>query len=102
MGGATVECLPSEHGDLDHCSYRITWNGTALLILGDVEKLTDALLEHHRLDVAFLPYWLASQAPRVKARFPQAEIVLYHHPAGEKRPHCQGCRFPAPGETFGK
>jgi L-ascorbate metabolism protein UlaG (beta-lactamase superfamily) len=100
FGGATVECIPSDHGGVPHCSFLIEWHGKRLFFSGDIDTLDALLGVQPPLDAVFLPAWLASASPRARAKFPTARIVIHHHRTGEDLPDCGGCVVPEQGSTF--
>jgi len=100
FGGASIRCLQSEHGDVQHCSYLVTWCGSTVLIAGDVETL-GSLLEHvEQLDLLLVPHWLTADMSQVHDRFPGAKVVLSHQLEGEQIELCRGCVVLSQGESI--
>lgn len=97
LGGARVQCLRTEHGDVEHCSYLIDWLQRSILITGDVENLSWISALQVNPDTVVLPSWLAAEASRVRERFPGAGVVISHHKEDEELPDCGGCLIPQRG-----
>ena len=100
FGGAEIDCLDTEHVDVDHCSYVIRWHGRSIFISGDVEELSGLYGLEEQLDIIIISSWLVPHESRIRQRFPDAEIVLAHHVAGEERAISSGCVVPKQGSTY--
>ena len=99
FAGAQIECLETEHGEVDHCSWILRWDDRTIVIAGDVEHLDGVLPVLKAADVLIIPSWLASSAEKVRGRFPDARIVISHHRAGEDLSACADCLVPSPGSS---
>jgi L-ascorbate metabolism protein UlaG (beta-lactamase superfamily) len=95
---ARVRCISTEHAGIGHCSLLITWRGQRLYFTGDVEELSGLDRVEGGLDIVFLPAWLASQAPAVKAKHPTARIVIQHQKSDESV-SCADCEVPRQGAS---
>lgn len=100
FGGASIRCLPTQHANVEHCSYLVQWHDKRLFFAGDLENLEVLSQEQEPLDAIFLPAWLASDSTRIRAKFPAARIVIDHHRTGEEVAECDGCLIPAQGARF--
>ena len=100
FGNAEIECRKTEHGDVDHCSWLIRWHERIVVISGDVEDLEGLLEVSGSLDVIVIPSWLASESRRVRARFPEAKVVISHHRAREEVSSCTDCLIPSQGDSL--
>jgi L-ascorbate metabolism protein UlaG (beta-lactamase superfamily) len=98
FAGAEVRCIPTEHAGIGHCSMLVAWRGQRLYFTGDIEDLTGFDRVEGGLDVVFLPSWFASQAGAVKAKHPDARIVIQHHKSDEAV-SCAGCEVPRQGAS---
>jgi L-ascorbate metabolism protein UlaG (beta-lactamase superfamily) len=78
FGSASIVAIESEHGDVEHFSYLVTWHGVAILVTGDVESLEPILGEIPRADLILLPYWLSAETDALRERFPDAVFFLSH------------------------
>jgi L-ascorbate metabolism protein UlaG (beta-lactamase superfamily) len=94
-----IRPLETPHGDTEHYSYLVTWEGKRFYFTGDTDSL-DRLLSVKELDVAFVTPWLLEQARERGKQIPARKVVVYHHRADEKVPLCPNCLVPRPGENF--
>lgn len=101
FAGATIRCIDSEHGDVDHCSWQLSWHGREMLLAGDVETLAPVVEGLDRLDLIVAPYWLSGEIPGIRERFPGARVILAHRQPDAEAPACGDCSVPDQGETFG-
>ena len=97
--GVRIECIPTPHADVEHCSYVIEWLGNEIYVSGDIEDL-DAL-DDPRLNARslFLPAWLVS-AVATRSLPADTRVVVHHHTATEEIPPCNSCFVPRQGATF--
>lgn len=99
FGGATIECITTAHGRVEHCSYLIRWHGVRILVSGDIESLEVLDDREQNVDVAFLSSWLAAGVEPGNSFGSQARVVIHHH-APEEDVRCRGCLVPSQGERF--
>ena len=97
---ATATCVESEHGDVEHCTFVLSWHGTTIVAAGDVESVSPLLEVIPTPDVFILPYWLADQSPVLLKAFPGVRIVLSHEEAGAKTKPCDGCERLSQGDSI--
>lgn len=97
---AEARCIDSEHGDIDHCSFVLTWHGTTMVVAGDLETVEPLLEGLPAADLFVLPYWLASEAALVRGRFPGAKILLSHEEPGAEVGPCVGCLRLGQGDSI--
>ena len=100
FGEAEITCLDTEHSDVDHCSYVIRWHDRSIFISGDVEELSGLYGLQEPLDIIIISSWLVPHESQIRERFPDAEIVLSHHVAGEARAVRSGCVVPVQGSSY--
>jgi hypothetical protein len=100
FGGADVACLRSEHGDVEHCSYLLSWDDGALFIAGDVESVEPLLNRAAHADLWILPYWLSKEATELREHFPEAKIVFSHYKSDLGFELCEGCVRLGQGESL--
>jgi len=98
-GGITVEPRRTRHGNIDHDSYLVTWNGLRLHFSGDTDD-PEALLAERDLDYAFVSPWLLGIVGERKARIDAKHVVVYHHRAGETVAAPSGVIVPKQGELL--
>ena len=99
FGSATIRCISTEHGSVEHCSYVIDWHDLRIVFAGDVEHL-ELLKDLASVDVLFSPVWLADKAQAARASWPGLKIILCHRKPDEMLPKCQDCLFPNQGGSF--
>lgn len=98
FGGARIQCIPTAHGSVEHCSYLISWHGTHMFVSGDIESPGALDDIKQKVDVAFLAAWLA---PAVEAKYAESELqVVIHHHTPEEHVRCHGCLVPSQGDAF--
>ncbi len=91
FGFAVASCIDSEHGDVEHCSLVLTWHGTTIVAVGDVESVAPLLKAIPSPDIFVLPYWLADQASLLREAFPGVRILLSHEEPDATVDSCNGC-----------
>ncbi len=98
FGAAKIECIPTAHADVEHCSYLISWHAAGILIAGDIGSLEGLEQVARRAGTILLPSWLAPDI-ETAALPPTPQIVIDHHRPDEDLP---GGKFlvPAQGLTF--
>ena len=101
-GGASIECLPTEHAGVGHCSWLITWHGATIPVAGDIEGLSVLERVPPSLGAIFLPHWMVDHPEplrgtlaRVDSLVPGAVVVVNHHPHGAEFARCDRCLRPA-------
>ena len=97
--GMTIEPLRTTHGDREHYSYRVTWNGLRLYFTGDTDDV-GPLLEERELDVAFVSPWLLEAARERRARIGAKRVVVYHHAPQYLGPDYQERILPKQGDEL--
>lgn len=100
FGEAELECLDTEHGEVEHCSYLIRWHGRSIFFTGDVEELSGLDRVEQPLDIIVLSSWFAPRVPEIRKRHPDAKLVVSHHRAGEERALRSGCIVPVQGRSY--
>lgn len=95
----TVEAFATPHGDADHDSYLVTWQGLRLYFTGDTDNV-DQLLAMKSLDYAFVSPWLLAKVAEKKARIDARHVICYHHKANDKVPEVQNRLVPMPGSVL--
>jgi L-ascorbate metabolism protein UlaG (beta-lactamase superfamily) len=90
-----LDCLTTEHGGVDHCSWVVGWHERVLVFAGDVENLRGILPHLDQPDVLVVPYWLTAEVELARQRFPEMKVFLSHHRSGEEFSVCAGCVVPA-------
>lgn len=99
FGGARIQCIPTAHGNVEHCSYLISWHGADIFVSGDIDNLEGLDQVEEQVDVALLPSWLVSAVGSGSAAS-QTRVVIHHHAPGEDVRGCPGCVVPSQGDTF--
>jgi L-ascorbate metabolism protein UlaG (beta-lactamase superfamily) len=94
-----IEPIATRHGDREHYSYRVTWNGLRLYFTGDTDDV-EPLLAETDLDVAFVSPWLLAAAQERRARIPARRVVVYHHAEQYMGPDYQERVLPKQGEEL--
>lgn len=94
-----IEPVSTEHGDREHYSYRVTWNGLRIYFTGDTDDV-EPLLREKDLDVAFVSPWLLEAARQRGAKIGATRVVVYHHAQQYMGPDYQGRVLPEQGETL--
>ena len=97
-GGVRIECLPTPHADVEHCSYRIRWADQVLLVAGDIDDLAHLGPFDDPAAVVLLPSWLVPDLrnhPRSGGGY-----VISHHADGETVEVCSKCLLPTQGSGF--
>jgi peptidoglycan/xylan/chitin deacetylase (PgdA/CDA1 family)/L-ascorbate metabolism protein UlaG (beta-lactamase superfamily) len=97
--GITVEPVATRHGDREHYSYRVGWNGLRLYFTGDTDDV-EPLLREKGLDVAFVSPWLLEAARKRGARIGAKSVVVYHHAEQYMGPDYQKRLLPKQGERL--
>lgn len=100
FGEVDIECLDTEHADVDHCSYVIRWQDRSIFFSGDVEELSGLLGLQEPLDIIMISSWLVPHASETRSRFPGANVVLSHHVKGEGRAVRSDCIVPEQGRSY--
>jgi L-ascorbate metabolism protein UlaG (beta-lactamase superfamily) len=100
FGSATITCIPSQHGDVEHCSYVLNWNDKVIFVAGDVEAVEPVIRQVTEADVLILPYWVSEEVAAIQGRFPAARIILSHQEPGGTSSLCAGCLQLEQGETM--
>lgn len=97
--GIAIEPVATKHGDREHYSYRVTWNGLRLYFTGDTDDV-EPLLREKDLDVAFVSPWLLEAAQKRAARIGAKRVVVYHHAEQYMGPDYQDRLLPKQGERL--
>jgi L-ascorbate metabolism protein UlaG (beta-lactamase superfamily) len=97
--GLTIEPVATRHGDREHYSYRVTWDGLRLYFTGDTDDL-DPLLGEKDLDVAFVSPWLLEGARKRGVRIGARRVIVYHHAEQYMGPDYQERMLPRQGEEL--
>ncbi len=80
VGEFTIVPTATQHRNLEHYSYLVTWRGRRLYFPGDAED-PSALFETPGLDLLFITSWLSCSAERAGRSIDAARRVEYHrHP----------------------
>jgi L-ascorbate metabolism protein UlaG (beta-lactamase superfamily) len=99
-GAARIECLPTPHASVEHCSYRVSWHGVEVFLSGDIEDLEPLRRSPQRFDVLFLASWLLPALDGVDPAAASARVVVHHHGPEEEVSPCDRCLVPEQGATF--
>jgi hypothetical protein len=97
--GIVIEPVATRHGDREHYSYRVSWNGVRLYFTGDTDDL-EPLLREKDLDVAFVSPWLLEAARKRGVRVGAKSVVVYHHAEQYMGPDYQDRVLPRQGEQL--
>jgi L-ascorbate metabolism protein UlaG (beta-lactamase superfamily) len=97
--GLLIEPIATAHGDREHYSYRVTWNGLRLYFTGDTDDVAP-ILEERGLDVAFVSPWLLEAARKRGARIGTRRVIVYHHAEQYMGPDYQERTLPKQGEEL--
>ncbi len=100
FGSATIRCIASEHGDVDHCSFVLNWQERDIVVAGDVETVEPVLRQVAEVDLLIMPFWVSEEATAIRDRFPGVRMLLVHEEPGEDRVECAGCLHLDQGESM--
>jgi L-ascorbate metabolism protein UlaG (beta-lactamase superfamily) len=98
FGRFVIRPRVTPHADQEHYSYLVDWGPLRLYFAGDTED-PSFLRAASGVTHAFLTPWLWTTVNQDPAGLPDAEIIFYHHIAGQRLPPCQACWLPRQGET---
>ena len=95
----TIRPIRTQHGDLEHYSYLVTWHGLKLFFTGDTTDY-DAVLRVDGIDVLFVTPWVARRILKQGLQIPGKKKVIYHHRGKGIMPGCGECLWPERGDGF--
>ncbi|GAB5519630.1 MAG: hypothetical protein RhofKO_18810 [Rhodothermales bacterium] len=99
VGNFVVDPFATPHADVEHYSYRITWQGRAFYFVGDTDDPTH-LLSMRNLDIAFVSPWLHCAAQRAGGTVDAQREIMVHQVLGQTDYICDGQERLAQGESF--
>jgi len=99
FGPIKVKPKKSLHGNTEHYSYLVNWQGRDLFFTGDTEELS-AFQDLPELDALFISPWLYRKAHMNGALPETKKIIIYHHTENVIIPNCSGCLIPNQNQTI--
>lgn len=98
-GPMNIHPRKTSHGNTEHYSYLVDWQGKKLFFTGDTEDLV-ALEDLPELDALFITPWFFRKAWQNNQLPVARKIIIYHHKADDIIPNCASCIIPLQGQTI--
>jgi len=99
FGPMIITPKKSPHGNTEHYSYLVEWDGRVLFFVGDTDDF-DAFKDLPELDALFITPWFYRKAKLNDSLPATKKIIIYHHKADDIIPDCSGCIIPTQNQVI--
>jgi hypothetical protein len=99
VGNFRIATYPTPHGDTEHYSYLVMWDGRRLYFTGDTDD-PSYLSQMNDLDVAFVTPWLLCATAERAGTVAAEQLILQHHHLDMRDSTCLEHRVLAQGEVM--